>query len=261
MPTDEEILQTGEVPEAQAAAESDTGEPQETPIETPAAGEPIQDAAQQGQLDALKEERAKRQAAEQQLQQYQQMLIQQQAMQQAVAPQQPRPQEPDVLQRYGIDPNDLYTEDGVRKIFGGIDNLVKQRMDAVRQEFQTQQFHTQHSDFNTLVGSQGPMGFQYAEPMKRALQDNPGLEQELLSITDPIVQRQSAYRYAQMTKRLIDAEAGSSTSRDIAATVQARTAPMSPAAVGGGGAFKAAREVGEMSDAEFERQDRAAASG
>lgn len=265
MPTDEEILNTGEETNLDLAAADPTGEPQ-TPIETPAAGEtqePVQET-KNVPLASLEDERRKRQAAEQQLQQYQQYLIQQQAMQQATQSAPSRPPV-DVLEQIGISPDDIYTPEGVRRFATGVNQLVaKQVEEATRQfkaQMETQTFQQQATDYADLVGQPGPFGFQPAPALQRALQDNPDLEREIASMSDPIQQRRTAYRFAKMAKRIIDLESAQADPRDVATAVRAKTAPMSPAATGSGGAFTLARDVGRMSDEEFDKLDRQAAGG
>lgn len=263
MPTDEEILKTG-AEEAQAAAEQGTSTEEVLPlaaVETPTPPT----AAEKGQLAALEDERTKRQAAEAQLAQYQQLVMQQQAMYQAVA----RPsvaQPTEALDQVGIEPTDLYTEDGLRKFVASTVKLARQEaaqeVARIRQELNQQQFNQQHTDYSDLVGTPGPMGFQPAPPLQRALKDNPGLQQDLLAITDPTAQARAAYRYAAMAKQVMDLEArlGAPNPKDIETQVAASTAVMSPAAAGAGGAFTTARAYGDLSDEEFAKLDREAAA-
>jgi hypothetical protein len=257
MPTDEEIHQTGEETNAQAAAAPLTGEPE--PTVTSDAGEPGTEADKSVPLTALEDERRKRQAAEQQLAQYQQALMQQQAIRQAV---QPQSTEQDILREMGVSPDDIYSEDGVRRLAQGLatytQKQIEQETRRIRAEMQPQQF----TDYTKLVGTQGPMGFQPAPALLRAMQDDPQLQNDLVSMTDPARQQRAAYRAARAAQKIMDLEANAApgtSPHDIAATVAATTAPMSPAAVGAGGAFTRARELANMSDEEFERMDREAA--
>ena len=243
---DEEI--TG-VDEAQAAAEQEE-QPQVEATDTEPTTVPVA---------ALEDERRKRQQAEQAAYQYQQALIQQQATRNAVAPEQP-PQ--DILREIGISPDDIYTQEGVQRFASGIDGLVNKRVQEataqIKREMQQQTFSQQYTDYAELVGTQGPLGFQPAPALQRAMKENPNLQTELQSVQDPTAAQRLAYSYAKMAKRIMDLEA-QNPQQDIKTTVQARTAPMSPAAVGAGGAFTMAQTVGQMSDEEFDRMDREAA--
>ena len=272
---DQELQDTGEELQDQAAADPSgeiddqaaadlTGDSvAEAPEATPPAA--VEIPAGYVPLASKQDEVRKRQEAQDQLEQFRQIAMQQQATIAALQNQQPQQaQQPqDVLERIGITPDDIYTPEGVRKFATGINQLVAEQVQTetrrFRQELENQQFSNQYKDYNELVGTQGPMGFQPSDAFKRAMAEDPGLQQDLVSIQDPMAQRRMAYRAAKQAKRVMDLEAGQANPRDIAATVASRTAPMSPAAVGGGGSFTVARTVGNMSDEEFARLDREAA--
>lgn len=247
----------------QDAAELTTGETAANSAAGKATEVEVDAATLQKQVDAFKaqglDERNKRQAVEQQLYQYQQMLTQQQAMRQAAQPQ----QAVDPLQQLGVAPEDLYTEDGMRKLVGGMqEQVAKQVQEAtarVRQDFNQQQFNQQAPDFTELVGRPGPTGYQYSPIFQHLMQRDPQVERELMQITDPIAQSRAAYRMAVQEKLIMDLESKQTSGQDIQAHIQAQTSPQSAAAVGGGGAFSKAQEVGSMSDDEFDRLDREAA--
>jgi len=274
MPTDEEILNTGET-EARAAAEQASGQPEGQPTGQPdtQTGEvqPTDAAPDAGgqehtptnvPLAALEDERRKRQEAENQLLQYQQALLNQQAMRQAIQGPAAQPEE-DVLAQIGISADDIYSDDGIRKLGVGIKRLVADQVQQAARAIRAEVQQTTYTDYSDLVGTQGPMGFQPAPPLVRAMKDDPQLQADLLAMTDPAQQQRAAYRAAKMAKQIMDLEAKANgpSRQDIETTVNARTAPMSPAAAGAGGAFSMARTAGEMSDEEFDKMDREAAAG
>ena len=215
-------------------------------------------------MSALEDERTKRQQAEQQLQQFYQTMTQQQAMRQAVAPQTTSQVDPvtQYIKEQGIGADGFVTPEDMAKVLAHQASVTRQEFTRKLHE---QQFAQQTSDFNELVGVQGPMGFQPAPALQRAIQEDPGLQQRIAQTaqSDPMAARALAYTTAKFAKTIIDMEAklaATPGADDIAKDVAAKTAPMSAAAGAAGGAFNASRAVGDLSDEEFARLDRLAAS-
>jgi len=240
-----------------------------TPVDTASAGTPpadlppastVVDSETEGLKAALEAERQKRQETERLVNQI--LMSNAQAMQQQAV--QPQGQGDDIISRMGVKPEDLYEQDGLRKLGQGIQNLINQRVQQQVTNMSTQQFMAEHPDFTQVVGQSYGQSFVPSAAYNEACRRDPSLSlavQGLMNAGDPLSAMRLAYDRAS-------AAASPQTPSPVGPNVNipgvpqqaaAQVAPTSPTSVGGGGAFGAAATVANMSDEEFERLDAQAA--
>jgi len=247
MPETEDI-QTGE-----PAAEVITGEPgvdTGAADQTPAAEENVEVAAFKAKAE---DEVTKRQAVEEDLRRTQEQLV---AM--ATPPQ---------------------TPEAPKGVFDGIEDYETPTVGQIRQSqaenqqsqaAQTQQFLTNlqyqnftnaNPDYSEIVGTVGPTGqLQCAEPLKELMTDIPSMRglANILAANPAIAPY--AYEMAKQHKELkeLQAKQAANTEHQAQAGVANILAPLSPAAVGGGGG---AAPQGEITDEQAETAFECAEAG
>jgi len=199
--------------------------------------------------DRFKEVNDAKRAAEERNQFYEEQL---RAMQSQQLPQQAAQQQPDLLADLGVDPDDIYTPEGVRKLVGGVDRLVNQRVRQATQQMEQQQFFTSHPDFGELVGTSVGGRFVPSETWRQIQRENPTLAHAIESSPNASV---IAYEHA---KRVRQAQPpADTTGRQLVNQVRQMSGattqgvPSITQAVGSGTMDKISQIKG-MTDAQFE---------
>jgi len=236
------------VTEAQISAEAAN--------EALAAGEPKADQAEQlddaakGQLKDLIAERQKRQELERQFQQTQQRAAQLEAFIVQSRAQQQAQQTAPAGDLFGQLADDEYPTVG----------QLRQAMTILERKTTAQQFLSSNNDFAEVVGVTDPLTgiFTPAEPLRQLFTEDPGLQQLILSSPNPPA---LAYKLGKSRQKIMAMEAEKLKAQEILTKADATTAPMSPAAVGGGAAaLKVSGQIGNMSEEEFQKLDQIAAT-
>ncbi len=115
-------------------------------------------------------------------------MMQQQQMQPA------QQRQPDLAAELGITQDDLYTEDGIQKLLGGVNQLVQRQVQAAQQQMSQQQYFAAHPDFGELVGTSSGGQFIPSETWRQIQRQNPTLAQAIESSPQaPVL----AYEYAK----------------------------------------------------------------
>jgi hypothetical protein len=172
-------------------------------------------------------------------------------------PQQQQPTEEQVyrsfLQQKGIDPDGFLTPLEQAK-------LMNEFVRINNEQVQRQNFFVQNKDYNQLIGIKDQFG-QFIGPdgkpsaFQRALNDN----QYLVNVNDPA----TAYALARQQIDLEKSRQSFSAAKqeDTQLKIEAKTAPVSSASVGSGGAISEAARMGDPGSAEFQAFDAKVAAG